>query len=68
MNEKLDMKNTVVILENETGRNEKFFDKKTKKEYTRNEIVNEIEDKKRTGYIRVVNGVKVPCRMPRKNK
>lgn len=64
----LDMKFMDTIRETETGRDERFMDRRTKKVYTRGFLVKGIEDGRVTGYIRKVNGARIPCKMPRRRK
>jgi hypothetical protein len=58
-------KSVVVTSETESGRNQNFFDKKTKKKMTRAEFVKQIESGSYNSYhVRKVNGLKTPVSNP----
>lgn len=63
---KLDMKNMITIRETDTGRDERFVDRISNKIYTRDELVRGIEQGRVIGYIKLVNGARIPCKMPKR--
>jgi hypothetical protein len=57
------------IRASDSGRNERFRNINTGKEYSRRELVNEIENGKvDNAHIRIINGIKTPCSNPDKSK
>lgn len=55
----------IVTQENDSGRNERFQDTKTRQEMTRPEFVKQIEQGKYPDYhVRKINGVKTPVSNP----
>lgn len=58
-----------VLSENETGRNESFWDNVNKIKMTRNQFVREIEKGNYDKYhIRIINNIKTPVSNPDKSK
>lgn len=69
MGRKTDIKNIEKIKESSTGRNEKFRNKNTGKEYTAKQLVKEIVDGKVVNaHVRNINGIDTPCSNPDGNK
>lgn len=62
-------KRVITLYESESGRNERFYDKKLKKQMNRNEFVKKIQEGEYPGYhIRVINEIATPCSNPDKSK
>ncbi len=69
MSMKTNIRNIKTIQESNSGRNERFKNINTGREYSRRELVNEIENGKvEKAHIRITNGIKTPCSNPDKSK
>lgn len=58
-----------VVMESDTGRNEKFKDNYNGKQMTRNQFVKEIEQGNYSNYhVRMINNIKTPVSNPDKSE